>query len=122
MNLSWRGYRLIAADGSGMRLPSSEEIVSEFEPNGTTGTAGNLFVDLCTSLICSARLAAWEQTLAEEQLPEVITQMRSLNQKKLLFIYDRLQIQQHDDLEVDFIFRLQKRNYSKLWERWRIRF
>ncbi len=43
----------------------------------------SLFVDLCTSLICSARLAAWnigEQTLAEEQLPEVITQMRSLNQ------------------------------------------
>ena len=130
MNLSWRGYRLIAADVSGMRLPSSGEIVSEFEPNGTTGTIGNLFVDLCTSLICSARLAAWnigEQTLAEEQLPEVITQMRSLNQKKLLFIYDRGYpsvkfIQQHYDLEVDFIFRLQKRNYSKLWERWRIRF
>ncbi len=91
MNLSWRGYRLIAADGSGMRLPSSEEIVSEFgrfKPNGTTGTMPplarvSLFVDLCTSLICSARLAAWnigEQTLAEEQLPEVITQMRSLNQ------------------------------------------
>ncbi len=84
-----------------------------------------MFVDLCTSLICSARLAAWnigEQTLAEEQLPEVITQMRSLNQKKLLFIYDRGYpsvkfIQQHYDLEVDFIFRLQKRNYSKLWER-----
>ncbi len=76
MSLSWRGYRLIAADGSGIRLPSSEEIVSEFgrfKPNGTTGTIGNLFVDLCTSLICSARLAAWnigEQTLAEEQLPE----------------------------------------------------
>ncbi len=54
---------------------SSEEIVSEFEPNGTTGTIGNLFVDLCTSLICSARFTAWnigEQTLAEEQLPEVI--------------------------------------------------
>lgn len=94
MNLSWRGYRLIAADGSGMRLPSSGEIVSEFEPNGTTGTIGNLFVDLCTSLICSARLAAWnigEQMLAAEQLPEVITQMRLLNQEKLLFIYDRLQ-------------------------------
>ncbi|BFD47900.1 MAG: hypothetical protein DMENIID0003_09740 [Wolbachia endosymbiont of Sergentomyia squamirostris] len=93
MNLSWRGYRLIAADGSGMRLPSSGKIVSEFEPNGTTGTIGNLFVDLCTSLICSAHLAAWnigEQTLAAEQLPEVITQMCLLNQEKLLFIYDRL--------------------------------
>lgn len=83
---TWKGYRLIAADGSAMRLPSSEEIISEFDrfkPNGTTGTGGNLFIDLCTSLICSARLAAWnvgEQTLAEEQLPEVVTQMRSLNQ------------------------------------------
>ncbi len=85
----------------------------------------SLFVDLCTSLICSARLAAWnigEQTLAEEQLPEVVTQMRSLNQERLLFIYDRGYpsvkfIQQHYDLKVDFIFRLQKRNYSKLWER-----
>jgi hypothetical protein len=81
-------------------------------------------------LICSARLAAWnvgEQTLAEEQLPEVVTQMRSLNQDRLLFIYDRGYpsvkfIQQHYDLKVDFIFRLQKRNYSKLWERWRTRF
>ncbi|RDD35016.1 hypothetical protein Wcon_00864 [Wolbachia endosymbiont of Cylisticus convexus] len=69
-----------------MRLPNSEEIISEFgcfKPNGTTGTIGNLFVDLCISLICSARLAAWnvgEQILAEEQLPEVITQMRLLNQ------------------------------------------
>ncbi len=84
-----------------------------------------MFVDLCTSLICSARLAAWnvgEQTLAEEQLPEVVTQMRSLNQDRLLFIYDRGYpslkfIQQHYELKVDFIFRLQKRNYSKLWER-----
>lgn len=84
-----------------------------------------MFVDLCTSLICSARLAAWnigEQTLAEEQLPEVVTQMRSLNQDKLLFIYDRGYpslkfIQQHHALKVDFIFRLQKRNYSKLWKR-----
>ncbi len=136
--MSFLDYRLIAADGSGIRLPSSEEIVSEFghfKPNGTTGTMPlvarvSLFVDLCTSLICSARLAAWnvgEQTLAEEQLPEVVTQMRSLNQDRLLFIYDRSYpsvkfIQQHYDLKVDFIFRLQKRNYSKLWERWRTRF
>lgn len=36
------------------------------------------FVDLCTSMICSARLAAWnigEQRLAEEQLPEVVDKM-----------------------------------------------
>jgi hypothetical protein len=58
----------------------------------------------------------------EEQLPEVVAQMRSLNQDGLLFIYDRGYsslkfIQQHHKLKVDFIFRLQKRNYSKLWKR-----
>ncbi len=52
---TWRGYRLIAADGSGMRLPSSEEIVSEFgrfKPNGTTGTMPPLAICL---LICVLR-------------------------------------------------------------------
>ncbi len=130
---TWRGYRLIAADGSSLRLPDSKEIVSKFgrfKPNGTDGIMPplariSLFVDLCTSMICSARIAAWnvgEQTLAEAQLPELTTQMRSLNQDKLLFIYDRGYpslkfIQQHNDLGVDFIFRAQERAYIKLWER-----
>lgn len=130
---TWRGYRVIAADGSSLRLPDSKEMVTEFgrfKPNGTDGTMPpiarvSLFVDLCTSMICSARIAAWnigEQTLAKEQLPEVVTQMRSLNQDKLLFIYDRGYpsfqfIQQHRDLEIDFIFRGQERAYTKLWER-----
>lgn len=130
---TWRGYRLIAADGSSLRLPDSEEMVSEFgrfKPNGTNGTMPplarvSLFVDLCTSMICNARLASWnvgEQTLAEDQLPEVIHQMRSLNQNNLLFIYDRGYpslkfIRQHDELKVDFVFRVQERHYIKLWEK-----
>lgn len=130
---TWRGYRLIAADGSSLRLPDSKEMVEEFgrfKPNGTNGTMPplariSLFVDLCTSMICSARMAAWnvgEQTLAQEQLTEVVTQMRSLNQHKLLFIYDRGYpslkfMQQHSDLNVDFIYRIQQRAYIKLWKR-----
>lgn len=130
---AWRGYRLIAADGSSLRLPASKEIISEFgrfKANGTNGVMAplgrvSLFVDLCTSMICSARIAAWnigEQTLAEEQLFEVVTQMRDLNQDKLLFIYDRGYtsikfIKQHADLKVDFIFRVQNKYYIKLWER-----
>ncbi|CAH2559787.1 IS4 family transposase [Cardinium endosymbiont of Oedothorax gibbosus] len=129
---TWRGYRVIARDGSSVRLPGSQEIVSKFgrlNPNGTTGTMpslarGSLFVDLCTSLIISARFAPWhvgEQTMAEEQLPEVINQLRSLEQEKLLFIYDRGYIsikfiEQHNACQTDFIFRVQEKNYTNLWK------
>ncbi|MCE3238272.1 MAG: hypothetical protein K0R24_1253, partial [Gammaproteobacteria bacterium] len=129
---TWRGYRVMAADGSSLRLPDSKEMVAtfgRFRPNGTDGTMPplarvSLFIDLCTSLVCSARLAAWnvgEQTLAQEQLPEVVSQMRSLKQDKLLFIYDRgypsLQfIRQHQALKADFIFRVQERHYLSLWK------
>ncbi|MBS0351303.1 MAG: transposase, partial [Proteobacteria bacterium] len=48
--------------------------------------------------------------------------MRVLKQEKLLLIYDRgdpsLKImQQHQHLDVDFLFRVQERAYKKLWER-----
>lgn len=130
---TWRGYRLIAADGSSLRLPDSKEIVSQFgrhKPNGTAGKMPplarvSLFVDLCTSMICSARLAPWstgEQSMAQEQLLEVVHKMRHLKQERLLFIYDRGYpslkfIKQHQGLGVDFIFRVQERAYLSLWER-----
>lgn len=130
---TWKGYRVIAADGSSLRLPESEEMVKEFgryKPNGTDGTMPpigrvSLFVDLFTSMVCSARLANWgvgEQTLAEEQLPEVVNMMYKFNQKDLLFVYDRGYpsikfIDQHYRLKVDFLFRLQKGMYKKLWQR-----
>jgi hypothetical protein len=130
---TWKGYRLIAADGSSLRLPASPEIISEFglfKPNGTNGIVPplarvSLFVDLSTSLICNARLVPWnigERTLAEEQLPEIVQQMRALKQDKLLCIYDRGYtsvkfIKQHYECQTDFIFRVQEKNYTKLWER-----
>lgn len=130
---TWRGYRVIAADGSSLRMPESRETIAafgRFKPNGTDGKMPplariSLFIDLCTSMICSARLAAWnvgEQTMAQEQLPEVVSQMRTLGQKRLLFVYDRGYpsakfIQQHCDLEVDFVFRAQERAYTAIWNR-----
>ncbi|TSJ81443.1 IS4 family transposase [Cardinium endosymbiont of Dermatophagoides farinae] len=130
---TWKEHRVIAVDGSSMHLPASGEIISEFgrfKPNGTNGTMPplariSLFVDLCTSLICNARLGTWdvgEQTLAEAQLPEVVDQMRSLKQDKLLFIYDRGYtsakfMKEHNDYKADFIFRVQGHHYKKLWER-----
>jgi hypothetical protein len=85
----------------------------------------SLFVDLCTSVILSGRLASWdvgEQRLAEEQLPEVTHRLRELGQKNLLYVYDRGYpslkfIEQHHGLNVDFIFRLQKGTYKEIWRR-----
>jgi hypothetical protein len=130
---TWRGYRVIAADGSSLRLPASGELISEFgrfKPNGTDGAMPplariSLFVDLCTSLICSARIAPWntgEQTLAEDQLIEVTKKMRGLNQDKMLFVYDRGYpslkfMKQHADLGVDFLFRGQEGSYKGIWGR-----
>lgn len=130
---TWKTYRVIAADGSSLRLPNSEEIIDKFglfKPNGTSGKMPpiariSLFVDLCTSFILSARIERWdvgEQTLAEEQLVEVVNTMRGLNNKNLLFIYDRgypslAFMRQHQELEADFIFRLQRGMYKDLWSK-----
>ncbi|RTK93429.1 MAG: hypothetical protein EKK61_01190 [Rickettsiales bacterium] len=83
---TWRGYRVIAADGSSLRLPNSEEIVNEFglfKPNVTSGKMPpiariSLFIDLCTSFIINARMERWdvsEQTMAQEQLVEVVNNL-----------------------------------------------
>lgn len=130
---TWRGYRIIGVDGSSLRVPNSKENIKEFglfKPNGTEGKMPpiarvSLFVDLCTSMICNARIAAWnigEQTLAEEQLPEVVAEMKALKQEQLLFVYDRGYpslkfFKQHDELKVDFVFRIPRASYKKLWER-----
>ena len=132
-NGKWKGYRVIAADGSTLRLPDSENILKKFDrmkPNGTSGTMPpkariSLFVDIINSFICSARIencSVGEQTIAKDQLPEVVTQMRGLNQNKMLFIYDRGYpsqefMNQHKNLSVDFLFRLQRKSYKKIWER-----
>lgn len=130
---TWRGYRVIAADGSSLRLPKSEEIIGKFglfKPNGTSGEMPpiariSLFVDLCTFFICNARIERWdisEQKIAAQQLEEVVTTMKELDHEKLLFIYDRgysslAFMNQHRDLGVDFIFRLQSNFYKEIWEK-----
>lgn len=130
---TWRGYRIIGADGSSLRLPESEEIINEygrFKCNATGGRQPilarvSLFVDLCTSVIVSARMAGWntgEQTMAEEQLPELLSCLKKLGQQFFLFVYDRGYpslkfIDQHYQLGADFLFRLQRGMFIKLWDR-----
>lgn len=118
----WQGYRIIACDGSTSRLPNSKELEIEFgryptkDGNGPVMSRISEFTDVTTKLVLSAPIAPYstsEGKLAEEQLIEVTSKMKTLNQKKLLFIYDRGYpsakfINQHVELGVDFVFRLPK--------------
>ncbi len=120
----WRGFRLIAADGSTGRLPRSEELVNEFglypgkEENVKYPVMGRIseFTDVTTKLVLSGYLGPYstsEDAIATKQLSEVVTKMRKFGQTRLLFIYDRGYpsekfIDQHIELEVEFLFRLPK--------------
>jgi len=124
----WKSYRVIAADGSTLRLPESEELVREFGRWETrAGVAPSPpmariseYTDMTTKLVLSGRIAPCktsEDELAKEQLNEVVSLMRKYSQKKMLFVYDRGYpsqefIQQHLDLGVDFLFRL-PRNFNR---------
>ena len=124
---------MIAADGSSIRVPESKETLAYFgrfhaakdNENMPLIARISLFVDLCTSLVCSARITPWstgERTSAEEQLSEVVSLMRARKQPKMMFIYDRGYastkfIEQHQNLGVDFIFRLSSATYIHLWKR-----
>ena len=124
----WKGYRIIACDGSTLRLPESEELSKEFGRGGVReGVAESPpmariseYTDMTTKLVLNGRIAPYkisEDELAKEQLSEVVEAMRKYGQKKMLFVYDRgypsqAFIQQHLDLGVEFLFRLPK-NFNK---------
>jgi len=123
----WNGFRLIACDGSTLRLPESKELADEFGRWPTREGVSKSppiariseFTDMATKLVLSGRIAPCkvsEEVLAEEQLTEVVRKMRALGQKDILFVYDRGYpsekfINQHIELGVDFIFRL-PRNFN----------
>lgn len=120
----WRGYRLIAADSSTCRLPESEDIVNKFGRGPSSADSAEAppmariseFTDMAMKLTLSGRIAPYhtsEELLAKDQLPEVVTKMKSLKQSKMIFVYDRGYpsdnfIDQHIELGVDFVFRLPK--------------
>ena len=130
---TWLGYRIIACDGSTINLPISKEIEEHFDRYNTNRHDGNhpilarisLFTDVCCEMILDAKIGSstiGERAMAQEQLPIVTKRMRDLGQESLLYIYDRGYlskdlIAQHVDLNIDFIFRMQKGNYKKIWNR-----
>lgn len=124
----WKEYRLIACDGSTLRLPESEELAKEFgrwkTREGITESPPiariSEYTDMTTKLVLNGKIAPCkvsEDELAREQLNEVVATMRKYGQEKMLFVYDRGYpseefIQQHLDLGVDFLFRLPK-NFNR---------
>jgi len=120
----WKTYRIIACDGSTLRIPDSEELETEFGRYPGKGEAGHFpvmariseYTDITTKLVLSGRIEAYnisEEKLAQEQLEELVPRMRTLGQSNMLFVYDRGYpserfIDQHIRLNVDFLFRLPK--------------
>lgn len=120
----WKTYRLIACDGSTLRIPNSEELEAEFGRYPGKGEEGSFpvmariseYTDITTKLVLSGRIEAYnisEEKLAEEQLEELVPRMLTLGQSNMLFVYDRGYpserfIDQHIRLNVDFLFRLPK--------------
>ena len=125
----WKDFRLIACDGSTLRLPSSKEIINYFGRCKTQQKVDNMpamariseFTDMTSGIVLNGKITPYnisEQTLAEGQLKELCDVMKSCNQKKLLFVYDRGYpsyefFKQHLSLNADFIFRAPK-NFNKI--------
>lgn len=123
----WRGFRLIACDGSTIRLPESADLARAFgRHQGHDGEVSppmarlSEFTDMTSKVVLSGRIAPYsvsEEALAKEQLVEVVRRMRRDSQGHLLFVYDRGYpseefINQHVELGVDFIFRV-PRNFNR---------
>lgn len=120
----WRGYRLIACDGSTLRLPKSDELEASFglypgqEEKIKYPVMARIseFTDMATKLVLSGCIGSYktsEDEMAALQLPEVVKKMRGLGQDSLIFVYDRGYpseqfIDQHIELNVGFLFRLPK--------------
>lgn len=120
----WKGRRIIAADGSTLRLPESPDTLAHF---GRYNCGKNVqadacpvmgriseFTDVMSGLIVSAVLlpiSVGEESMAEGQLKLVVEKMQSWGEDKLIFVYDRGYpskqfIFSHLILKVDFVFRV----------------
>jgi hypothetical protein len=120
----WRGFRVIANDGSTLRLPQSDELEAKFglypgkDSNVEYPIMARIseFIDVASKLSISGFIGPYktsEEEISSKQLIEVVEKMRKLGQIKMLFVYDRGYpseefIDQHIQLGVDLLFRLPK--------------
>jgi hypothetical protein len=128
----WKGYRMIAGDGSTIRLPESESVEKEFKRHKSNQYDSNapilgkvsVFMDVCCEMILDVQLRSYEvdeRTMAAEQLPLVTQKLRQAGQNLQLYIYDRgyvskEAIAQHLKLGVDFVFRIKRGHYVHIWK------
>lgn len=126
----WRGYRLLGVDGSTIRLPESLENEEYFGRHNSGGLNRGKdpiiariseIVDLATGITVHAAIGPMcegERTLAKEQIESVTSFFHSLEQKRMIFVFDRGYvsrefIQMLSLLGVDFIYRV-PRNFNKV--------
>jgi Transposase DDE domain len=119
----WHGYRIIAVDGSSVRLPESKEIVGRFGMiNGAPLARVLTFMDVCLMNIVNATIDKWEvgeRQMALSLLKEV---GETFSGQDLIFMYDRgfsgaRFIEEHIKLGFNFVIRIPSTAYMNIWER-----
>lgn len=122
---TWNGLRVLGIDGSTVKLPKSEETIEVFGVwSKTTDNPDKCpviariseVVELTTGIIVSAELAPMsfgERRLATDQIREVSTLFKKLNQPAQLYVFDRGYVSKEMmktilDVESHFLFRIRK--------------
>ena len=117
---TWRGYRVMAVDGSFIRLPSDNELLEYYGGLGHEQTAAtalaSLLYDLVNNIVVDAKIAPVsenERALAAEHL-RVLRDMADYNRgHRELIIFDRGYpshefIKSLSDKEIAYVMRVQK--------------
>lgn len=83
------------------------------------------YTELTSDVVVSAELLPYsrsEKAMGQQMLPELVRKMRSYGEEKQIYVYDRgypshAFAQQHENLGVKFLFRVQKRYCYKIAQR-----
>jgi hypothetical protein len=115
----WRGYRLMAVDGSSIQLPSDPALLEYFGGLGKEETAAtalaSMLYDLENDIVIDARIvpvSGNERALAKEHV-RVLEKLESYERGKELIIFDRGYpshefIKLLQDKEIGYVMRIQK--------------
>ena len=122
----WNGYRVFGGDGSTLQLPKKGDIPLFFGSQFDRTSLGRVmqYTELTSDVVVSAALMPYttsENSMAKEQLPVLVRRLRSYGEHNHIYVYDRgfpshAFAQRHIDLDVEFLFRIQKRYSRKVSE------
>ena len=123
----WRGYRVMATDGSFIQLPSDAALVEYYGGLGHGGTSAtalaSLLYDLENDIVVDAKIApvsGHERELAEKHLRELQGMADYNKGHRELIIFDRGYpshefIKSLEDKEIAYVMRIQK-GFIREWE------